>query len=242
MRPGRDHPVDVRTFIHAGSGGGRRQLLVEAGIARAIIRDAAGGVELDGLERTKERPAQAETILDGVIEVFRRDITLADEAKSFSEQRALQAVQHKAVDLAVDGHRHLPDLAIDRAGAVDRLGRGPGRAAQFDQWHQMRRIDGVTDQAARPAGQVFREARGGDGRGGGHQERILRRQPVELGKDDLLFLDLLGPVFLDEFDAADGLLEVGGNRDPCDGAIGIAGQAMARQRVQLIADQARRRL
>ncbi|OIQ64952.1 hypothetical protein GALL_534960 [mine drainage metagenome] len=104
----------------------------------------------------------------------------------------------------------------------------------------MRRIDGVTDQAARPAGQFFREARGGDGRGRGHQERILRRQSVEPGKDDLLFLDLLGAVFLDEFDAADGLLEVGGNRDPRDGTIGIAGQAMACQRVQLVADQARR--
>jgi hypothetical protein len=36
---------------------------------------------------------------------------LADEAERLGEQRALQAVQDEAVDLAVDRDRHLPDLA-----------------------------------------------------------------------------------------------------------------------------------
>ena len=40
----------------------------------------------------------------------------------------------------------------------DAFRRGPWRAAQFDQRHQMRRIDGVTDQATRPARQHFGEA------------------------------------------------------------------------------------
>src|SRR5579863_3909864 len=121
MRPRRYHTVDVRAFVHAGPGRRRGEFLVEAGIARAVIRDAAGRVEFDGLKGSEERPPQAETVLHGVVEVFRRDIAFADQAKSFSKQRALQPVQYKAVDLAVDGDGHLPDLAKDRAGAVDGL-------------------------------------------------------------------------------------------------------------------------
>ena len=124
MRPRRDHPVDVRAFVHLGAGGGSGQLLVEAGIARAVIGNAAGRIEFDGLERTEERPAQAETVLHGVIEILRRDIAFADQAKRFGKQRALQPVQHEAVDLAVDGDRHLPDLAIDVRG------RGRSRRAR----------------------------------------------------------------------------------------------------------------
>ena len=104
---------------------------------------------------SEKRPAQAKAILHGVIEIFRRNKTFADQAECFGKQRALQPVQDKAVDLAVDGDRHLPDLAIDLARTVDCVRRGPRRAAQFDQRHQMRRIDGMTDQTARPARQRF---------------------------------------------------------------------------------------
>ena len=124
---------------------------------------------------------------------------------------------------------------------VDRFGRGPRRAAQFDQRHQMRRIDGMADQAARAARQRFGEARRHDGRGRGHQERIRRRQPVELGEDRALVLDLFRSVFLDEFDVEHGLLQACRDRDPRHRAIGIGGEAMARQRVQFVADQARAR-
>src|SRR5665213_2887642 len=69
MRPASDHAVHIRALIHLGSGGSGGKLPVEAGVARAVIRDAAGGVELDGFERTHERPAQPEAVLDGVVEV-----------------------------------------------------------------------------------------------------------------------------------------------------------------------------
>src|SRR5277367_2313246 len=75
MRPRGNHPLHVRALVDLRAGGGRRQFLIEAGVARAIIRDAAGGIEFNGLERPEKRPAQPEAILDGVIEVFRRDIT-----------------------------------------------------------------------------------------------------------------------------------------------------------------------
>ena len=120
MRPCRDHPIHIGALVNLGPGGRRGQLLVEAGVARAIIRDAAGRVEFDGLERPEERPAQAEAVLDGVVEIFGRDVALADQAERFGQQRALQPVEDKAVDLAVDGDRHLADLAIDFPRALDR--------------------------------------------------------------------------------------------------------------------------
>src|ERR1700730_10122263 len=96
MRPRRDHPVHIRALVHLGSDRRRGQLLIEAGIARAIIGDAAGRIEFDGLEGTQKRPAQSEAILDGVVEILRRDIAFADKAKGFGQQRALQPVQDKA--------------------------------------------------------------------------------------------------------------------------------------------------
>src|SRR6266403_6007779 len=132
MRPRRDYPVYIRALVHVRPGGSRRKLLVETGVARAIIRDAAGRIEFDSLEGSEKRPAQAKPVLHRVIEVFGRNKTFADQAECFGEQRALQPVQDKAVDLAVDRNRHLPDLAIDFVRAVDRVRRGPRRAAKLD--------------------------------------------------------------------------------------------------------------
>ena len=239
MRPCRDHPVHIRALINLGSGGSRRKLLVEARVARTVIRNAAGRIEFDGLERAEKRPAQSEPILHGMVEILSRDIAFADQPKGLRQQRALQPVENKAVDLAVDGDRNLPDLAIDVSRTVDRLGRGPWRAAQFDQRHQMRRIDGMTDQAARAARQRLREARRGDGRGRGYQQRIRRREPVEFGKDRNLVFDLFRPVFLDEFDVLDGVRQARRqSRRRATAPSGSFGQPVARQRVQFVADQA----
>src|SRR5436309_1476858 len=46
MRPRRDHPVHIRALVHFRPGGSRRKLLVEAGVARAIIRDTAGRISV----------------------------------------------------------------------------------------------------------------------------------------------------------------------------------------------------
>ena len=96
----------------------------------------------------------------------------------------------------------------------------------------------MADQATRAARQHFGEARGHDGRGRRHQQRVLWRELVELGEDRLLVLDPLGPVLLDELDVDNGFRKAGRDRDPGNGDVGIGGEAMARQRVQFIADQA----
>src|SRR6202022_4937808 len=105
MRPCRHPPVHIRALVNFGTGGSRRKLLVEAGVARAIIRDAAGRIEFDGLEWPEKRPAQPEAILHRVIEILRRNITLADKPERFGKQRALQPVQDEAAYLAVDSDR-----------------------------------------------------------------------------------------------------------------------------------------
>ena len=89
VRPRRDHRLDIRAFVYRRPGGGRGEFLVEAGIARAVIGDAAGRVEFDGLERSEKRPAQTQSVLDGVIEIFRRNIAFTDQPECFGEQRAL---------------------------------------------------------------------------------------------------------------------------------------------------------
>src|SRR5258708_28960783 len=83
------------------------------------------------------------------IEVFRRNKAFPDQAECFGEQRALQPVQDKAVDLAVDRDGHLPDLAIDFARTVDCVRRGPRRAAKLAQRYEMRRLDRMPHQATR---------------------------------------------------------------------------------------------
>src|SRR5258708_32042621 len=206
------------------------------------MRYAAGGIKLDGLEGFEKRPAQAKPILHRVIEVFRRNKTFADQAERFGEQRALQPVQDKAVDLAVYRDRHLPDLRIDFARTVDCVRRGPGRAAKLDQRYEMRWIDGMADQTPSAAGQHFREARCRDGRGRRHQQSIGRGEFVELGKDRNLLVDNLRAVLLHELDTLDGLLQTRRDREPRRRAIRIVRQPMTRQRLQFFADQAGRRL
>src|SRR5260370_39267417 len=90
MRPRRDHPVHIRALVKFRPGGSRRKLPVEAGVARAVIRNAAGCIELDSLERPEKRPAQPEPILYSVIEILRRNITFANQPKCTGKQRALQ--------------------------------------------------------------------------------------------------------------------------------------------------------
>src|SRR5678816_668108 len=86
----------TRYILHVGGvPHGRRgriggERAIEAGVARAIIGDTTGSVELDRRERTDERPAQAQPVLDSLVEVLRRHVALADEAQRFGKQRALE--------------------------------------------------------------------------------------------------------------------------------------------------------
>src|SRR5215468_869747 len=50
-------------------------------IAPAVVRDTARRVELDGLERPHERPAQAQSVLQRLVEILRRDVAVFNQTK-----------------------------------------------------------------------------------------------------------------------------------------------------------------
>src|SRR3954454_18503165 len=77
-------------------------LLPRSGIARAVIRNAAGRVEFDRLERAHEGPAQTKSVFQRDVEVLRADHALPDQTERFGLQHPLQAVENEAEDFAVD--------------------------------------------------------------------------------------------------------------------------------------------
>ncbi|PHJ88988.1 hypothetical protein VF08_37865, partial [Nostoc linckia z8] len=174
----------------------------QAGKARAVapvvVGNAAGGVELDGLERAHEGPAQAEPVADGLVEVLWRDDTRADEVEGLGHQHRLQAVEHEAVDLLLHGDRHLLDLLVDGAGLLHHLRVGPGCRAELDDRHEVRGVHRMGDEHARAVLEVLRPERREQEGGGGDDDGRGRGERVDLGMDGDLRLHRLRPVFLNE--------------------------------------------
>src|SRR5690606_2373479 len=67
-------------------------------VAPAVVRNAAGSVEFDGLEGPHEHPPQPEAIADRLVEILRRDDILFHEPESFCEQCRLQSIEYEAID------------------------------------------------------------------------------------------------------------------------------------------------
>src|SRR5690348_16645665 len=84
----RGDPLDGR----AAPGRGRRlaalagETLVEGTVAACIVGDAAGRVQVDGLEGTHEGPAQAEPIGDALVDVLDRGVAVGDEPQRLVEE------------------------------------------------------------------------------------------------------------------------------------------------------------
>src|SRR3984893_9356963 len=110
---------DVVVALNLRAGRRGWQAAIEAGVAGAVIGDTAGRVELDRLERPHERPAQPESVLYGLVEILGRDDAVADQAARLGEQRALQSIEHEAVDLPPHHDRHLPEPEVDRLGTLE---------------------------------------------------------------------------------------------------------------------------
>ena len=135
-------------------------LCIQRTVTIAVIRQAAGRVQVDGLKRAHEAPAQAEAVFHQRIEIGRRNDIVGEQAKRLGQQRALQAVQCETVDLLPDGRWHLPGFDHDRAGAFGDRRIGPGRGADLDQRDKVRRVHRVRDQAALPGRQMGGERAG----------------------------------------------------------------------------------
>ena len=225
---------DVRPRRIAG------ETAVDRAVARTIIGDAAGRVEVDGRERTHERPAQPETVRERLVHVLRRHVALAHQAHRLVEQRALQPVEDEAVDLPLDDDRDLPDIRHHGVCALDGRGRSPRRAAKLDDRHEMGRIDGMGNQATRAAAQRLRELGCRDRRRGARKHRPRGRRGVERAEDLALHVEVFRQVLLNPRGAGHGILEAGRGRDAQSGSPRVVDEAGARKIRQAGRDEATR--
>ena len=131
-----------------------RDVAVGGAIARGVIENTVGCIQVYGFKGAHESPAQPEAVFQDFVEVFYRRITIGVKVERFIEHCSLNAVEQKAGDFFFQQHRRLSGKRIQRPGALDHRWRSPWCGRQFHQRHQVRRIHRMPDQYAIPAGQV----------------------------------------------------------------------------------------
>src|SRR6185312_11581052 len=176
--------------------GRRKDAGVDALIAFGIVTHAARRVEVYGLERPHEGPAQGEPIANPDVDVLDPGDSLLDEAEGLLQQRALQAIHDETVDLTLHHDRRVAGGAQELRRAVDGRRVRPRRGNDFCGGNEIGRIDRVDDKTARPALEVFGERRRQDGRGRARQQGLGRRGGVEPREHSALHFDILGSVLL----------------------------------------------
>ena len=125
-------------------------------VALDVVAHAARRVEVDGLERPHERPAQRQAFADADVDILDRGVAVGDQAEGLFQQRALQAVHDEAVELALHDDRRLAGRDEEGAGPLDDLGRRPGRRHDLGRRDEVGRVDRMDDEAAMPARQALR--------------------------------------------------------------------------------------
>src|SRR5579872_613632 len=134
----RTSPIDAPLHL-------AEEIDVNALIALDIVANASRRIEIDRLEWTHEGPAQGETFAQADIDVFGRRIAVGDETKRLFQQGALQAVHHKAVDLAFHDDRRLAGGLEKGAGALDHFRRSPWRRHDLRGRNNIGRIEWMDD-------------------------------------------------------------------------------------------------
>ena len=177
-------------------GHGLEHLGVHAFVAFGVVAHAGRRVQVDGLERAHEGPAQRQTVADAGVHVLDAGVAIGHQPERLVQQRALQPVDDEAVDLAPHHDGLLAGLGQQAARALDAGGVGPGRRHDFHGRDQIRWIDRMRHQATRAARQVGREMRRQQRRGRAGQDRASRRQAIQLGIDATLAVQPFGRAFL----------------------------------------------
>jgi hypothetical protein len=139
----------------------------------------------------------------GVVDVGSAQHILGNEVVDLARQCALQAVGDMARHFLVEPYRLLSDRLVERDRALDRLLRGPGPADDLDQRDQVRRIEGVTDDATlrMQCSARLNVAHLDTGRAR-RDDHVRRQQLVELLVQLLLEVQPFGSVFLDQIHAS----------------------------------------
>src|SRR3546814_4530876 len=85
----RSYELRGRPGVGGGLFGGNR--LVHAAVARAVILQAFGRIQIYGFEWPHKGPAQAQAVLDGNVQILGADAAAIDQAKRLAQQSSLQA-------------------------------------------------------------------------------------------------------------------------------------------------------
>src|SRR5262249_40701697 len=83
------------------------QPIIKARITLDIVAHAPRRVEVDGLERPHEAPAQRQPLAQRDIHVLAGSIAVGHQAERLLQQRALKPVDNEALDLALHDNRRL---------------------------------------------------------------------------------------------------------------------------------------
>jgi hypothetical protein len=138
--------------------------------------------EIHRLERPNRRPARAEAVGEGAVDVREGADASVDERVGLPQERVLETVGDEARDGAADDHGRLAELlhpALERLERLERLGRGPLAADDLDELDELRRVQPV--EAGEALGLPEHVCEGGE-----RKRRRVRRQ-------DRVRRELLGP-------------------------------------------------
>src|ERR1700756_3035214 len=112
--------------------------------------------EMERAERTVRRPSKADRTRHDVVEFIDFDDALNDEVAAFPENRPLQAVRDEAGHLLVHDARHLAERRVERDRIAPRLPARLLAGNDFDQWNQMRWVEGMPHQQPLGSGRLQR--------------------------------------------------------------------------------------
>src|SRR5208283_4865156 len=93
-------------------------------------------------------PAHARPVADRGVYVGDRGNALSDKVDRLAPQRGLQPVGDVSCDLAADVDRSLADSCVEGKRAFDGGRCGVVAGDDFDQWHEVRRVERMADYAA----------------------------------------------------------------------------------------------
>ncbi len=147
---------------------------------------------------THDRPAQARSVHDGVIQFARRGHAFVNHVQDLAPDRLLQSIGEMAGHFAAYAQRVHADVGHESAGGVQGGRGGLFAADQLHQRQQVHRIEWMCDQEALRRMHVTLQVRGQQARGTGGNHNIRRRVSADGGQHTLLELELFGDVFLDK--------------------------------------------
>src|SRR5262252_3531489 len=121
-----------------------------------VLDAALAAAEMVEENLAHDSPAQAGAPARGGVDVSDADNAFGNKMIDLPRQSGLEAVGDVARHLLVEADGALAETGIELGCAPKGVFRGLGAANDFDQWHQVRRIEGMADHATLGVGRAGR--------------------------------------------------------------------------------------